>query len=29
MKNDKVNYKVGDALGVIPRNCPDLVRKCC
>ena len=27
MKNDKVNYKVGDALGVIPRNCPDLVRR--
>ncbi len=24
---DKVVYKVGDALGVFPRNCPDLVRR--
>ena len=27
MKNENVTYKVGDALGVIPRNCPDLVRR--
>ena len=27
LDSDKVPYKVGDALGVFPRNCPDLVRR--